>query len=250
MKFLRTKVICNYIFILSIVFFALPKVVMGAELIQNGDFETNDFTGWTVLDNGVGNFLVYSGTALPQSGNTVLAPPEGNFAAITDQDAGGDHIIYQDISIPANSNATFSAIVYIENIAGNYSKPTPDSLSFLDVPNQQMRVDIMDPAAPIDDIGAGVLQNIFITNVGDPASLGYTNITADLSVFSGQTIRIRIAEVDNQLFFHGAVDAISVDAISANIAPAPIPTLSEWSMILLVLLLGFVGLRHKYIIKY
>ncbi len=97
-----------------------------------------------------------------------------------------------------------------------------------------MRVDIMDPNAPVDDIGAGVLQNLFLTSPGDPASIGYTNIAADLSAYSGQTIRIRIAEVDNQGYLNGSIDDISMNTVMS----AAIPTLSEWGMIVFSILLA------------
>src|SRR2546430_1416168 len=54
-------------------------------VVRNGNFETGDFTGWSTVEAGLGRWVVYTGTTLPDSGNTVPAPPEGVFAASTDQ---------------------------------------------------------------------------------------------------------------------------------------------------------------------
>jgi hypothetical protein len=78
--------------------------------------------------------------------------------------------------------------------------------------NQQVRVDIMNPAAALDDVGSGVLLNVFRTVAGDSLLIGPRTISADLTAFAGQTIRIRFVEVDNQLFQQFGVDAVDVTA--------------------------------------
>src|SRR4051812_44929476 len=47
------------------------------------------------------DWYAYNGTRAPASGNTVPAPPEGTYAAISDQVGGSDEIMYQDIALPA-----------------------------------------------------------------------------------------------------------------------------------------------------
>ena len=86
------------------------------------------------------------------------------------------------------------------------------------MPNQQYRVDLIKPSAPIDSVAAGnVLRNLFQTQPGDPNPKGYTLIATDISAFAGQTVRLRFAEVDNQGFFNAAVDNVGI------IAPADVP---------------------------
>lgn len=221
--------IFSKIAMILILLLGITGIAQSQELVGNGGFETGDLASWTLVDTGAGSFYVLSGTTTPDSGGTILPPPEGTFAAVTDQGGPGSHIIYQDVAIPAGMTATFSAIVYVENLAPDYFDD--GTLSELGGPNQQMRVDIMDPLAPIDDVGTGVLQNIFITLPGDPLSIGYTNLNADLTAYSGQTIRIRVAEVDNQLFLNAAVDAVSL------LAQTGAPTMPTWAMAVLVLAL-------------
>jgi hypothetical protein len=121
--------------------------------------------------------------------------------------------------------------VYIENTNDVYISG-PD-LSYSPVPNQQVRIDITDPASPLRDIGVGVLLNVFQTTPATPLSLGYTTVNADLTSFAGQTVRIRIADVDNQNLLIAAVDAVSVDNSIG------VPTMNEWGMIIFMILAGF-----------
>ena len=60
-----------------------------------------------------------------------------------------------------------SVLVYYENSRSVRARNGPD-LSYLTDPNEQARIDIMDPAAEAFDVGAGVLSNLFQTNPGDP----------------------------------------------------------------------------------
>ncbi|MEW6146169.1 MAG: IPTL-CTERM sorting domain-containing protein [Thermodesulfobacteriota bacterium] len=210
------------------------------ELIENGSFETGDFTGWTVIQEpgSGGDWFVYSGILTPASSHTVLPPPVGEFAAVTDQGDPGSQVLYQDLDIPAGGGAECSVIVYYENPAEEFV--TASDLSYQTTPNQQARIDIMDPAADPFDVGAGVLLNLFQTNPGDPFSLGYTTLNFDLSQFAGTTVRFRAAEVDNEGFFNFSIDDVTcVAQVSENI-----PTLGEWGMIAMAGLLGLAGLIY------
>ncbi|GJM15650.1 MAG: hypothetical protein DHS20C13_09770 [Thermodesulfobacteriota bacterium] len=227
-------------FILTLFIFSSFLLTASAqvELIENGDFETGDFTGWIVVNEpgGSGDWFVYTGTTSPASASIVLAPPVGDFAAIADSGGPGSHLLYQDIDVPAGATlVTCSAIVYYSNSSADFIIG-PD-LSFAGPPNQQARIDLMDPNAPDFDIGAGVLENLFQTMPGDPDVLGYTILNFDLTDFAGTTVRFRAAEVDNQFFFQFMVDDVTCEAIQ----PANVPTLSEWGLIAMASILGIVG---------
>ena len=207
------------------------------ELVENGDFETGDFTGWTVVQEPLsdGNWFVYSGNLSPLTNSTILPPPDGMFAATTDQLDPSSQVLFQNIDIPTQGTIVCSVVVYYENRAGVFF--SPPTLSFMVQENQQARIDIMDPAAPDFDIGAGVLENLFQTNPGDPFSLGYTTIDFDLTDFAGTTVRFRVAEVDNQDNFQFSIDDVTCEAIFQ----ADVPTLSEWGLIAMASILGIVG---------
>lgn len=168
--------------------------------IVNGDFEAGNFTGFTTVEAGNGSWLVYSG---PGPGN--IAPPQGTFAATTNQGGPGTHILYQDITL--TGSATLSFILYYRSNAALVT-PSPNVLNHTTVPNQQYRVDIIDPAQPTDTLA--VLANVFTTNTNDPILLNPTNMSFNLAPFAGTTVRIRFAEVDNRGLFRAGVDNIVV----------------------------------------
>lgn len=237
-------------------------------LIRNGDFETGGFTGWTVIQNinSGGDWFVYSGVQTPGGFNTVLPPPDGIFAAITDQGGPSSQVLYQDVVIPTDVSQCSAVIYYINRAFGggldsvstksenNYTNRGKEvssvstkadgeglfingpDLSQSDGPNQQARIDIMDPEADPFDVGSGVLLNIFQTNPGDPAELDYTTLNFDLSQFAGSKVRFRVAEVDNEGVFNFAIDNVQC-LVATNI-----PTLSEWGMISVAAGLVLIGL--------
>lgn len=193
-----------------------------AELLVNGSFEQNSgagaqgFAGWQMSSRAgsKGGFYAQQGGKGPVTPVTVPAPPDGGFALMSDQPGPGSHILYQDVAIPAGASARLTARVYVQNAAKLATAPAT-----LDhggaAPNQQVRIDVMDPAAAPDDLGAGVLANVFrwpvATAPGPSASgSGYQNLQYDLSAFEGRTVRLRIVEVDNRQSLFFGVDALSI----------------------------------------
>jgi hypothetical protein len=194
----------------------VDRSVLGTNILLNGNMETNGGVGSNVINNwtivrlpgslggaGAGDFVAYSGTTTPIGARPIEAPTEGTFAAVSDTTGPGSHVMYQDVTIPANG-ADLTCDVYFSNESG--ANINAGNLDFEAAPNQHGRIDIMDPSAPDGDTGAGVLQNLFITEAADPALFSYFALQADLGAFSGQTVRLRFAEVDNQFFQNMAVD--------------------------------------------
>jgi hypothetical protein len=221
----------------------LPRTALAVNAVNNGSFETNGgagisgFSGWTVVDqaSGSGSWYAQTGTTSPTSGAAVMAPTNGSFAAMTDQGGGGSHVLYQDIAVPANGG-TLVFDLFINNQAGAFSVPSPASLDFTVVPNQQFRADLISTTAADFDVGAGVLANIYQTLAGDPLTSGYTTISFDLGAFAGQTVRLRFAEVDNQSFFQTGIDNVGILA-----APTSVPVLGGWGLGLLMAALALAG---------
>ena len=101
--------------------------------------------------------------------------------------------------------------------------PTPDRLSVTEsIPpkgagNQQVRVDVMKPTAPLESLNpADILTTVFANKTGDPQLVGPTTLHADLSPFAGQTVRLRIANAVNDSVFNAAVDAVSIASTPPN----------------------------------
>jgi hypothetical protein len=201
--------------------------IASAAVVTNGDFETGDLSGWH-LDNSppassptFDTWFVYSGTTIGSGMTleTVAAPPQGNFAAIDDQGGPGRRILYQDIALPpGGSQYMLNLIAYYQTLAAIAS---PNSLNPAVTPNEQYRIDVMKPTAPIDSVDASdILLTVFRTLSGDPQTLAPTQKTADLSAYAGQTVRLRFAEVDNQDVFNASVDAVSVNTNAFTIGTA------------------------------
>lgn len=201
----------------------------GAATVVNGDFETGNLSGWSVFNSSEnGNWFAYAGTTTPLPGNPAseapfFAPPQGNWAAISDEVEPDLAILYQDIALePFYSHALAMTLYYRSN--DPIAVPTPNTL---DVPppaevmaapplaegqeNQQLRVDVIRPTAPIDTIApADILATIFANRNGDPQVMAPTVFNADLSALAGQTVRLRVANAVRQDFFNTGVDAVSI----------------------------------------
>jgi hypothetical protein len=190
-----------------------------AAIVTNGDFETGNLSGWQIQDpsgpGGPNRWYAYSGTSAPVSPNTLIPPPQGSFAAVTDMGGPGNHFLYQDITLPAGgAEYQLSLLAYYQTSA---SISSPDSLSPSVSPNQQYRIDVIRPTAPIESVAsADILLPVFGTKVGDPSSMAPSQKTADLSAFAGQTVRLRFAEVDNQAVLNASTDAVAVNGLTVG----------------------------------
>ncbi|HEY7255182.1 MAG TPA: hypothetical protein VH476_00745 [Solirubrobacterales bacterium] len=192
--------------------------------VVNGDFEAGNLTGWIPVDEKLeevqGSWYAYSGTNSPLNSISIMAPPQGTFAATTDQQGPGTHILYQDVALEPRASHALSVLVYYQSNAP-LSSPSPDTLSSETPENQQYRIDVMRPTAPIDSVApADILAPVFGTNPGMPQSLAPTMHTVDLTPFAGQTVRIRLAEVDNEGNFEASADAVSIASVIAPPANA------------------------------
>ena len=209
--------------------FALSAPAASTDLIQNGSFEQNGgansnlLPGWTTVDEagGSGAWLAQTGTTDPITpdfaicASDVEPPPAGNFAAMTTQGLAGAHILFQDVAIPAGSSPVLSFKFFIRSASDFF---TPDSLSHHVSPNQQFRVDVIDPAADLFTLD--VLQNVLVVGVGNRRTFGYDLQTATLAGFGGRTVRLRFLEVDNQGCFNAGVDDVRLETAGTNPAPA------------------------------
>ena len=181
--------------------------------IRNGGFEEGNFQGWTVADKGeAGSWFVYSGTATPLNSIPVVAPPEGTFAAVTDQFGPGAHVLYQTLKLGTESAQVLSFNLYYRNTGIVFC--TPLSLDFTGEEgcNQQYRVDILRKGSdPFSVSSNDVLRTLFRTEVGDPLTLGPTPMSFKLTHLHGKVI-LRFAEVDNVGPFHASVDDVTLQS--------------------------------------
>ena len=138
-----------------------------------------------------------------------------------DASGPGSHVLYQDFVVPSLiTNALLNFSLYFNNTAGAFSVPTPDTLDFsTPALNQQARVDIT-------TTGNVVLQNVYRTNVGDAANTSayipfLRDVTSVLQANAGQTLRLRVAEVDNVSIFNLGIDAVDINVNGPAAVPEP-----------------------------
>lgn len=177
----------------------------GPCVIVNGDFETGDFTGWTLVNSGSGTFIINDGSIDPSGPDGPLAPCAGSFGAMVTQTGPGTHTLYQDVTLPvAASSLTLRWTDMIRNHAGNYQDP-----------NQEYRVEVRDPA------DNSVLVDVFSTNPGDSSLVGCTVRSVDITAFAGQTVRIAFEEQDNLGYFNVHIDDVCIETGGMAVAVSP-----------------------------
>jgi hypothetical protein len=193
-------------------------------VLVNGDFEAGDLSGWTKLNQsgGSGDWFSSPGGSSPQSSFGIPAPSSGLKYAVTDQNAPGSHVLFQDIALSANARHTLSFDWFAQNTAfgGLFN---PGTMNYSGAPNQQFRVDLV-PTSFSDWFGPsasnGILANI-LAPVAQPNPVsGFSNLMFDLTPWAGSTVRVALREVDNQSFFHAGVDNVRLSS-----TPIPEPGL-------------------------
>ena len=202
--------------------FGLLATANASPILTNGSFESG-LAGWTAVDQagGSGTWFSQTGASSPLNGFAVPAPTAGTSAAMTDQTGPGSHVLYQDFLVPTGVTAAdLSFDYFISNQAGVFF--TPNTLDFIPEPNQQSRVDIITTSAdPFSVAAADVLFALLAPNANTLAYQTFAmNLTGFLQAHEGETLRLRFAEVDNQLFFNMGVDAVNLDVVSEVPEPA------------------------------
>ena len=192
-----------------------------ARTVVMDDFESGAIADWHAVGSGAGSWAVYTkgneapdpAKSDPNSPFAVPDPPQGKFALVTDMNGPGTRIVYRDLRL--DGLFTLRMSVFYE---GSAPFSSPKSLAHdAPEPNQQFRVDLLDPSAPIDSVGKDdVLANVFRTSPGDPVSRRPTDVSLDVSPWAGKTVRLRLAETDNQGPLRVGVDNIRFRRIGTD----------------------------------
>lgn len=190
-----------------------------AATVVNGDFETGNLDGWQQYNKELaGEWFTYSREdAEPSPGVfNYFPPPSGNFAAREDQGDPDIDALYQDVALEPGLTHHLSLTFYYFSEAP-IVVPSPDTLS-LETENQQVRVDVMKPSAPIESVSpADILTTLYASESGDSEVLEPVRLTADLTPFAGRTVRLRIVSSVTNSPMEAGVDDVSI----ASASPAP-----------------------------
>jgi CubicO group peptidase (beta-lactamase class C family) len=191
-----------------------PIPTPGPATVVVDDFEGGDLSAWRTVAAGAGGgwYAYTDGTTSPDASLTnpgspfrMPDPPEGSHAATTDMNAPGALVLYRDVRLDGSFDLSMSVFYRSERPFS-----TPDTLAYdAAKANQQFRVDVISPSAPIDSVAAGdVLLNVFRTAPGDPLFRAPEDVAVDVSSLAGQTVRLRLAVADNQGPLRAGVDHI------------------------------------------
>lgn len=193
--------------------------------LVNGDFETGDLEGWTTETSSGGRWLIYEDGTVPPDPQysdkgepfDMPDPPQGRYAAVTDMNELGIHFLYRDIEVGGSWRLTATVFYNNHDYDEDFSDPGDFGRMFGDVwattgRNQQYRIDLVDPAAAIESLASDdVLATVFRTQPGDPLTLSPTPVTIDLSPWEGQTIRLRVAQMDNNGPLRAGIDDVRLE---------------------------------------
>lgn len=210
------------------------------QLIDNGGFETGDFTGWTTSAiNTSGDVTVTSGAVAPISAFTTTGPSEGTYHALTGQSGPGAYAIIQSFTVPFNVTALSLSF---DMFAASDVPMVDGGLDPNGTPTQNARVDILSSGAGAFDTGAGVVFSVLAPFTSSSFSAAaYSSFTQDLFgiLTAGETYQLRFAEADNQLFLSMGVDNVS---LMASVSEVPVPAAG---LLMVGALGGLAGLRRR-----
>ncbi len=194
-----------------------PPTPSGSRVVVLDDFESGTLTAWREIGSGAGGWFVYkegqqsrdpTASSDPVSPVRLPGPPQGAFALATDPDGPGTRILYRDLRLDGRFTLQMTVFYTGSGALGSPETLAHDALEA----NQQFRIDVMDPSAPINSVATSdVLVNVFRTSAGDPFRREPTDVSVDLGSLAGQTVRLRIAQTDNQGPMRVGVDDIRLD---------------------------------------
>jgi hypothetical protein len=203
-----------------------------AATVVNGGFETGTLSGWTVFKS-----VEFVGWNVGKNEETEPSPSpfSGSYYAGSFQTEPGTTILYQDIALEPNSSHQLQlAFAYFSDEP--ITIPVPDTLTASEVspPNQQVRIDVMKPTAPITSVEpSDILATVFASSEsenleGEESEPGLEPklLTADLSQFAGQTVRLRIAVAVTRNPLVAFVDNVAVTStplLAPVVPPTPAP---------------------------
>ena len=231
------------------------------ELLSNGGFESNDFTGWEHLywdgssvQSGSGTqnafFEVDSDISPTFGDDSAQASSEGTFFAVSNYQGDGATLLSQNFSLAAlgvGDTVTVSYDMFVDNNTGQPTAIHADGLdpSVFFGNNIHARVDLLDTADYLSDqfttSGVDILQNFYLGADGGVDN-PYTSYLFDITslVSGGGNFTLRFANVSNQSHI-----AQGIDDIRVSLTPAAVPTPEPMTLALFASgLLGLARIRQ------
>jgi|GEM_PF-3061168 len=195
---------------------ASPVLAATQNVVVNGDFETSDFTGWTNTCAGL-SYNTFGGLG---AGDLPINNPTRWAMLNTQGTAPTSCEFYQTVTIPADATAATLQMQYA--LTGSNAGGAGDTRTI----------------AVTDATGATILVVIQpVVNRSTTRAFAPLGAPVDLIAYAGQTIRIRARLTHNS--GDNSANVVGLDDVVLIVTtPNPVPTVSEWTMILLGLALA------------
>ncbi|HXG47312.1 MAG TPA: hypothetical protein VNO52_06790, partial [Methylomirabilota bacterium] len=163
------------------------------DIAVNGGFEAGSFAGWHQKNDGYGTWVINDGTFDPEGPEGPTPPREGAYSVLTQQIGAGDHVLYQDVALPADlRSARWSWWQRVRNHGAEFVSP-----------NQEFRAEVRDT----NDV---LLAVAFASRREDPLLGPWEERSFDLSPWRGRTVRLAYVQHDNLGYFNVHLDSIRV----------------------------------------
>ncbi len=190
----------KYLLVIIILTAILAPALSATAAVTNGSFETGDLTGWSTVEKSSASVFAWDGifgptdcrTWLPSNGLT-----DGSFATLMTTNGPGTGELYQDFVV---SEDILSLDITYTNLLNTWN-------SF-----QRLLVAIVDPASPSTRY-VTILEGVEGVT---PYSADKLHLSADLSAYNGQTVRLLISVVANGSCLATVVDNVQFSIPISN----------------------------------
>jgi len=213
------------------------------QLINNGSFETGDFTAWQTYTQTASNAGWYIGTPgepTPLTAwSTAPNPLGGSYYAVSDEYGASAHALLQPFTVPLNTTSLILSFqMFVNQYAGRGQTVNSGDLDYTGS-GEYGRVDILTAGAgAFSTAAADVVSNLYAG--ADPHGSNpnlFTSYSFNLTGLTpGSTYQLRFADVETRFFLNTGVDNVSMlaETISHQTSLDAIPEPSAfivWSLL-------------------
>lgn len=213
---------------------ATSGVGHATELVTNGGFETGDFSGWNVVNNGGtggcgSNVYVVNSTGQEGCG-ALAAPISGTYAAYNTFDGqAANYVLSQQITLPNVITAATVSFLYEASMA--YSGAS-----------RSFSVDLYDAS------GTTLLTSLYTQVFGggeqDPWTTVTQEVTSALQAYAGNTVDLELINVVPESFTGPA--NFGLDNVSLDVTGTPVPEPASMAVLFTGLsVLGFARRKRS-----
>ena len=218
----------------ALVSLLLATQVSAQNLVQNPSFETAGPANWTEV---IGQWGGWSQSTTMAA----AAVTDGILAVASHNSDPGSEILYQDVTLPATGTYTFQVA------AGCIAKEAATEFCRVDITDTDPST-LVAPTAGTDTLAstttsgaAHILAPVFLHD-GTTGNADITDTAVlNISALAGQTVRVRfMAASPTGTDGYGSIyfDNVRLIRTAPAATASPVPTLSEWGLILLALFMA------------